>query len=791
MSGPGDQAFNPANVGTGRSLLSAGMICLHPYNTESRGYWGAVNYHSFSLPVLLTQIVLIYIVIRLLAFIRKPLRQPLIVIQVIAGIILGPTVLGHFDELRFYLFPLPSVHTIGMFAELGFMIFTFLVGVKMDPKMILTSGRKALVIGVLSLVIPVTLATTATVILGNVRHLHPNLQRMLIFVGAAQSMTTFPVIAGLLTDLKILNSELGRLALSSALVSDQSFSFLNLISTNWKLNRSGLQAEAIFALLMGILYIIVVVFVVRPVFLWVIKRTPEGERVKETYIIWIILAALGSGFISIAIGQNAFFGPFILGLAVPVGPPLGTTLVNKIDPFASGLLMPMFFTLCGLGTNFNNIDIDVLKASVVIIVVCFVGKIVGVLLPALYCRIPIRESLSLALIMCGKGMIELATYNTWFSSKIIDIGTFSIMVVSVVLVTAMVTPLVKLLYDPSRKYAGYIKRTIQHKRKNAELRVLACVHEEEQVPGLIRLLEISNPSRESPLYIYVVHLVELVGSAMPVFVTHYMWKKKSSQTTLSGSIVSTFRRFNHDNQSVVSVQAFTTISPYETMHDDICMTALDKGTSLIIMPFHKQWTADGAVASSNPAVMTLNSNVLKRAPCSVAIFVDRDKMHGSTKTSATRISSGISHVAFIFLGGPDDREALVYAQRMVTDSSVKLRVVRLVDLDDPDVDEWQKVLDEDALKTFKVETSDNGSSVYLEIAVKDVEETLNVIRALEDECSLIIVGRRYGVSSPITLGLSAWSECPELGAMGDMLTSSSFQSRVSVLVVQQQTVRTD
>ncbi|KAK9159210.1 hypothetical protein Scep_005784 [Stephania cephalantha] len=769
MSGPGDnQAFNPANVGTGRSLLSAGMICLHPYNTESRGYWGAVNYHTFSIPVLLTQIVLIYIVIRLLAFIRKPLRQPLIVIQVICS---------------YYR------HVCGA----GFHDLYIFGGVKMDPKMILTSGRKALVIGVLSLVIPVTLATTATVILGNVRHLHPNLQRMLIFVGAAQSMTTFPVIAGLLTDLKILNSELGRLALSSALVSDQSFSFLNLVSTNWKLNRSGLHAEAIFALLMGILYIIVVVFVVRPVFLWVIKRTPEGERVKETYIIWIIVAALGSGFISIAIGQNAFFGPFILGLAVPDGPPLGTTLVNKIDPFASGLLMPMFFTLCGLGTNFNNIDIDVLKASVVIVIVCFVGKIVGVVLPALYCRIPIRESLSLALIMCGKGMIELATYNTWFSSKIIDIGTFSIMVVSVVLVTAMVTPLVKLLYDPSRKYAGYIKRTIEHKRKNAELRVLACVHEEEQVPGLIRLLEISNPSRESPLYIYVVHLVELVGSAMPVFVTHYMWKKKSSQTTLSGSIVSTFRRFNHDNQSVVSVQAFTTISPYETMHDDICMTALDKGTSLIIMPFHKQWTADGAVASSNPAVMTLNSNVLKRAPCSVAIFVDRDKMHASTKTSATtRISSsGISHVAFIFLGGPDDREALAYAQRMVTDSSVKLRVVRLVDLDDPDVDEWQKVLDEDALKAFKVETSDNGSAVYLEIAVKDVEETLNIIRALEDECSLIIVGRRYGVSSPITVGLSAWSECPELGAMGDMLTSSTFQSRVSVLVVQQQTVRTD
>ncbi|KAK9124644.1 hypothetical protein Sjap_014246 [Stephania japonica] len=786
------QGFDPKMVGTGKSLLSSSVVCLHPYNTVSRGYWGlGAGYHGFALPNLLIQMVLIYIMTQLLAFIRKPLRQPLIVIQVIVGIILGPTVLGRHDELRFYLFPLPSIGTISIFAELGLMIFQFLVGVKMDPKMILTSGRKAIVIGILSFVIPVTLSTTASVILGNVGHLHPNVQRMLIFVGAAQSMTTFPVITGLLSELKILNSELGRLALSSALVSDQSFSFLNLVSTNWKLNRSDLHAEAIFALLFCFLYVIVVAFVVRPVFLWVVKQTPEGEPVKEMYIIFIIVAALGSGFISIAMGQNAFFGPFILGLAVPDGPPLGTTLVNKLNPFASGWLVPMFLTLCGLNTNFNDIDINVLTALVVIVVVCFVGKIVGVLLPALYCRIPIRESLSLALIMSGKGIIELATYNTWLSTKIIDSGTFSVMVVSVVLITAMVTPLVKFLYDPSRKYAGYIKRTIQHKRKNAELRVLACVHKEEQVPGLIRLLEVSNPTRESPLYIYAVHLVELVGSAMPVLVTHYMWKKKSSQSTLSGSIVSTFRRFNHENQSVVSVQAFTTISPYETMHDDICMIALDKGTSLIIMPFHKQWTADGAIASTNLDVMTLNSNVLKRAPCSVAIFADREKMHGSTSTTASHTSTGNSHVALLFLGGADDREALAYAQRMVTDSSIKLRVVRLVDPDDPDVDEWQKVLDEDALKTFKLEISDNGNAVYFEIAVKDVEETLTIIRALEDECSLIIVGRRYGVSSPITVGLSAWSEYPELGAMGDMLTSSSFQSKVSVLVVQQQTVRTD
>ncbi|KAK9168016.1 hypothetical protein Syun_000156 [Stephania yunnanensis] len=709
-----------------------------------------------------------------------------------AGLIIGPPVLGKFVELRFIVFPTRSQLTIINTAMMGFTIFQFLVGVRMDPTMIFSCGRKALAIGSLSFVIPATLATTATVIYAYLLHLKTDLTHMLILVGAAQSMTTFPAVASMLSELKIRNSELGRLAMSSAMIGDQSYSILSLVSANWKLNQHGLHSDAICAMLLGIAYVAVIAFIVRPVFIWIIKRTPDGEPVKEMYITLILIAALASGFISIAIGQNAYFGPFILGLAVPDGPPLGTTLVNKLDPIVSGLLMPMFIALCGLDMAFDVIHFHVLKVVAIIIAVCLVGKIAGVLLIALYCRIPFRESLSLSLIMCGKGAIELAVYHFWLHTKIIDKGTFTVMLTSVAVVTGATNSIVRLLYDPSKKYAGYIKRTIQHARKKGGLRILTCVHEEDEVPSLIKLLEVSNPTRESPLYIHMVHLIELVGREAPVLANHYMWKK-SSKATASGSIVNIFRRFNHQNQGVLSVQAFTTICPYETMHEDVCMLALDKETSLIVIPFHKRWTADGAVASTKPALRTLNSNVLDRAPCSVAIFADRDIMISGLKTAttATAIPPNSFHVALLFLGGADDREALAYAQRMATDSGIKLRVVRLVAADDPNVDEWQKVLDDEALNIFQLQTYLNGNVLYAEIVTKDVEQTTAIIRSLENWNNLIIVGRRHGVPSPITAGFSAHTECPELGAMGDLLTSSTFQSRVSILVVQQQIVRTD
>lgn len=237
------------------------------------------------------------------------------------------------------------------------------------------------------------------------------------------------------------------------------------------------------------------------------------------------------------------------------------------------------------------------------------------------------------------------------------------------------------------------------------------------------------------------------------------------------------------------------------MHEDICNVAEDKRVAFIIIPFHKQQTVDGGMEATNPAYRTINQNVLTNAPCSVGILVDRG-LSGSTRLSASQVTH---HIALLFFGGPDDREALAYAWRMCEHPGISITVMRFIageeatetssdaglDRNDPRVltvltdNDREKQLDEDYINAFRSRVMDDESVIYTEKVVNNGEETVAAIRSIDGIHDLFIVGRGQGMISPLTAGLTDWSECPELGAIGDLLASSDFAMTVSVLVVQQ------
>lgn len=243
------------------------------------------------------------------------------------------------------------------------------------------------------------------------------------------------------------------------------------------------------------------------------------------------------------------------------------------------------------------------------------------------------------------------------------------------------------------------------------------------------------------------------------------------------------------------------MSPYGTMHEDICGLAEDKRVALILIPFHRQSTVDGRMGEENAAYKGINLNVLANAPCSVGIFIDRGL------AVAVRPNGPIDIVkcrfAMLFIGGPDDREALTYALRMARHPGISLTVVRFlpgedtVDIDPANMDEdhgilsdiadneRQMAVDDDFINVFRMKSVEDESIVYMEKTVNNGEETVSVISAMDDSYDLYIVGRGKGMVSPLTSGLSDWSDCPELGAIGDVLVSSSFALHASVLVVQE------
>ncbi|KAK1313786.1 Cation/H(+) antiporter 15 [Acorus calamus] len=760
--------------------LSTTIVCYAPTMITTNGIWQGDNPLNYSLPLFILQLTLIVFTTRSLVLLLKPLRQPRVVAEIIGGVLLGPSVLGRFDHFAANLFPLRSITVLETMAHLGLLYFLFLVGVEMDLAVLSRTGRRGLIVAISGMALPFAVGTSSSFLLKP--HVSKNLHAgaFLLFLGVAVSITAFPVLARILAELKLLNSELGRVAMSSALANDIAAWVLLALAIALTENDGGAATPlaSLWVVLSGAAFVAFCFFALRPAVDWVIRRTPEGEPFDEFYICTILTGVMVCGLITDAIGIHSVFGAFIFGLVIPNGP-LGTALIEKLEDFVSGILLPLFFAISGLRTNLAAIT-NPRTACFLVLVILVAGaaKIAGTLLVALFYSMPFREGLSLGVLMNTKGVIEMIVLNIGRDKQVLDEQSFAIMVVTSVLMTAAVVPVVTSVYRPAKRLQAYKRRTlqIQRTRPDAELRMLACVHAPRT------LLEASNPTKRSPIFVYALHLVELTGRSSAMLIVHNTTSRSNTTKTpmsraqaQSEHIVHAFENYEQ-HAGGVSVQPLTAISPHSTMYEDVCGLAEDKRVALIVLPFHKHQTG-----------------VLEHAPCSVAVFVDRGLARG-----------GPAHdIAMLFFGGADDREALTYAWRMAEHPAIRLAVFRFTPGDnaalawaaasekDPDVltvmtdAERERAMDDELLAEFRMKNVGEESVAYAEVVANNGEETVAAIRSMEAVHDLYVVGRGRGVTTPLLAGLTDWSECPELGPIGDLLASTDFSIAMSVLVVQQ------
>ncbi|OWM66648.1 cation/H(+) antiporter 15-like [Punica granatum] len=768
---------------------------------NSRGIWYGDDPFAFSVPLLMLQLSLISLFTRSIHHhLLKRLSQPSIVSQILGGVILGPSVLGLNASFVSKVFPAKGRGVFDTFALFGFMLFVFLIGVKIDPFIVLRSGKRTVVIGTLGFFVPYTLTSFVAFLLDHFLSLDRNVSIAIHLIVGMLSMTAFPVVACFLAELKILNSEIGRLSSSSSMICDVchwSIMTLNYVVrlASTKSSRTSFGSILSMALLIGL-----IVFGIRPAALWAIRHTPEGKPVKEIYIFSVLVALLLCGFTAEAIGLNAFVASFLLGLVIPDGPPLGATLVERLDCFVTMVLMPLFFTICGLKMNvfsiksFKNVGVIQL-----IVLVSFLGKLLGVVMPALLQRMPLRDAFSLGLIMNSKGIIELALLHSWKMSNVMNEECFSIVIISLVVVTGVISPVVRILYDPSRRFIAYKRRTILHKRQNEELRILACIHTEDNVHATMKLLEASNPSKDSPISLCVLHLLNLVGRASSLLIPHFPqdWNNKSSSSqnqNLSERIFNLFRKMEQKHQGqILTLRFYKGISPYATMHNDVCSLALEKRITLIIIPYHRQFTQPWGKVESIHAFRHLNKNVLDKAPCSVGVLIDRSNRKKYYRPNHIEASS-YYRVAVLFFGGADDREALAYARRMSEHSHVLLTLIRFSCCGPMEIASGtarSKMLDDEILEDFRCKNNAQRNKErvsYQEEEVRGRGDVMSVFKSMKGCYDLVMVGRRHGESKLMQELRKCSSRDDQLGTIGDILAMEYDNGGESfILVVQQQT----
>ncbi|KAL6841399.1 hypothetical protein ACP4OV_028917 [Aristida adscensionis] len=771
----------PQSSGTGRNIFQGGSLLRE------------------SLPLLGVQLVLIVAVTRVLYFLLRPLRQPRVVSEIVGGIILGPSLLSRNAAFREAVFPARGEPVLSTVATFGLMYVIFLIGVRMDPTLVVRSGRKGVVIGVSGFLLSLAMAAAGSSGAGMAAE--PDVTRRPTFLFAlatSLSVTSFAVLSPILSELSLLNSDLGRIAMSASMATD---GVAWLIMVGYTLAEAFLVSPvtSLWAFMSVAALAAFILLAVRPVALMVIERTPPGKPVDETHVFFFLLIVLLVGFYSDVIGTNSFHGALMLGLAIPDGPPLGTALGEKIDAMVSGLILPLYYAMTGLSTDVWTLHWGRLQ---LVVFLAWFGKLVGVMAPSLYLEIPLPDAVSLSLFMNSKGIVEVITFTFFLSNKLIGKSTFSVLVCSSVAITAVSVPVAGWLYDPARRYAVYKRRTVQHLKADADLRILACVHDECHVPGTLAVLEASNPTPQAPIGLYLLQLVEIAGRSAPVFIPHKLRRSGSRLAAppagCDGRVINAFLRYElRHPEGAVSVHPFTTISPYSSMHDEVCRLAVDKRTALILLHYHKRHLLAGG-ARAAMGLRVVNRKVLEVAPCSVAVFVDRNAgsvglcnfIPGPLQDGGRPASGGgfRAAVAALFFGGGDDREALAYVARMARHPGVTAAVVRFLPARGIKDDPADRRVDKRAMEEVKAMAVRSRNMHVREHLVGDMEKIVEVLRGLDKAgYDLVAVGMRhrwYPVMS--ASGLSEWSECPELGVIGDLLASSDFNTPYSVLIVKQQ-----
>ncbi|CAN6336535.1 unnamed protein product [Urochloa humidicola] len=775
------------------------QLCFYPSKVTMSGIWIGDNPMDFSLPLLLFQIILITSTTRLVALLLAPLRLPRYIAEILAGFLLGPSVLGrapHFSDLAF---PVRSLFILESMSLLGLIYYTFTIGVEIELHTVLRAGRRSFWFAAASALPPFLVgAATGYVAVGTDRSV--NRLSFPVFLGATFCATAFSVLARNIAQLKLAGTDVGQLSISASLVND-TFAWGGLtVATALAHVRYGV-VPCLWTLGSGFLIAGASYLVVRPMLLRLARRVAEGEVVTELQECSVLVGVMVAALVADAGGTHAIFGAFVFGLAVPNGP-VGVAIVEKVEDLVVGTLLPLFFAMSGLRTD--TAKITSVPAAVLLVVAALAAaglKVVAAVTVAGAFGMPLHDGISIGLLLNTKGVIELVILNIGRNKRIMSDQSFTVLVFMSALITALVTPLLAMVVKPARRLVFYKRRTIAWPaHADAALQVVACVHLPRDVPALLTLVDVASPSERSPVAVQALHLIEFAGRSSALLLINASAPSSSFEHSAHGGRSQVELQFKHishalmayEEQSApgsVSARTVAAVSPYATMHDDVAAAAEDRHAALIVLPFHKHRSVDGGLEAFHAAVQPLNRNVQRFAPCTVGILVDRGLGGGAP--------GGLTRVAALFFGGRDDREAVALATRMVNNPAIDLTVLRFVQKGGG----GSSLAEFDALKERKADDAclrefldrAHGMSVggrggagveYRERGVFNASEMVAQVREVEAlGKDLFVVGKAPGLPG-LTAGMADWTECPELGPVGDLLASRDFQTTASVLVLQ-------
>ncbi|KAK0121419.1 K(+)/H(+) antiporter [Cadophora gregata] len=639
---------------------------------------------------------IIIIFCRILHFPLAKLRQPRVIAEVIGGVILGPSVMMRIPGFKDAIFPQASMAGLNLVANLGLILFLFLVGLEVNMRMFITNWRVALSVGLAGMALPFGLGCGIAYGLYHQFRTDEGIVEIsfgvyMLFIGTALSITAFPVLCRILTELKLLSTAVGVTVLAAGVGNDVVGWILLALCVALVNNGSGIAA--LYVLLAAVGWILFLVYAIRPVFMYFLRRSGSIQNGPTQGMMAVtILLVLTSSWFTQIIGVHAIFGAFLVGLICPHDGGFAIKLTEKVEDLVSVLFLPLYFALSGLGTNLGLLNDGITWGYVIgVIAIAFAGKIIGGTLAARANKLVWRESLTIGCLMSCKGLVELIVLNIGLQAKILSTRTFTMFVVMALVTTVATTPLVLALYPPwyQKKLEAWKRGEIDwdgnrltpdndtpkesvEKLRNNQVRKLLVYLRLDSLPSLFTFIALLGgdratvstkihkaktelatvPEGESsdstsvviskrPLEVHGVRILELTERTSSV-----MQSSELDDYGRRDPVVNAFRTFAQLNN--VAVSGDVSIVPEDSYAETLIGQASDHSSDLVLIPWNNSdsSTEFGTVNDSLSASVqdAFIQKTLETATCNTAVFYNRGFGGPSTapEPRLARTLSGLS-----------------------------------------------------------------------------------------------------------------------------------------------------
>ncbi|MGV0103081.1 Cation:proton antiporter [Nostoc sp. DSM 114160] len=570
--------------------------------------------------LVLVEVLIVIGLSRLVGLAFRSIKQPLVIGEIVAGIMLGPSLLGLVaPHLAVTLFPPETFPFLNVLSQVGLIFFMFLIGLELNPKYLRGQLEVAVLTSHVSILVPFSLGTLLAVILYPlVSDASVSFTAFALFLGAAMSITAFPVLARIITENNLQGTRLGTLALTCAAVDD--VTAWCLLAVAIAVARTGDFADAVPTIIASIVYIGLMLTAGR----WFLQRLAKhylrAGRLSQLLLAGIYMGVVASALITELIGIHLIFGAFLLGAAMPKNEDLVRELAIKTEDFVLIFLLPVFFAYSGLKTQIgllNRPELWLLCALV--LAVAIAGKYVGTYVAARVSGISKREASALGWLMNTRGLTELIVLNIGLELGVISPLIFTMLVIMALVTTFMTSPLLEWTYPKK-----LIRLDVVEPELEAQTATSATDAETYIRPYRI-LVPVANPSTQKGLLQLAANIA--INSQYPAIVNPLSLIEFEEDYAFESTPVEADRLIAQRRQQLEEL--INTLEPVETrahVHPIIRISsnvaretaqiAALKQVDLILVGWHRP-------AFSSNRLGGRVGQMLTTAPVDVAVFVDR------------------------------------------------------------------------------------------------------------------------------------------------------------------------